>query len=45
MQVEHFQQGTGATFTHSDDNGLRQLLDQVVQANLLFGGIALTDFM
>lgn len=41
MQVEHFQQGTGAPLAHPNDNGPRQLLDQVVQADLLFGGIAL----
>lgn len=41
MQVEHLQQGTGAPFTHSNDDSPRQLLDQVVQADLLFGCIAL----
>lgn len=41
MQVEHLQQGAGAPLAHPNDNGPRQLLDQVVQADLLFGGIAL----
>lgn len=45
MQVEHLQQGAGAPFAHPDDDGPRQLLDQVVQADLLFGGIALAQFM
>lgn len=41
MQVEHLQQGACAPLAHPNDNGPRQLLDQVVQADLLFGGIAL----
>lgn len=45
MQVEHLQQGAGAPLAHPDDDGPRQLLDQVVQADLLFGGIALAQFM
>ena len=45
MQVEHLQQGAGAPLAHPDDDGPRQLLDQVVQADLLFGGIALAEFM
>lgn len=41
MQVEHLQQGAGAPLAHPDDDSPRQLLDKVVQADLLFGGIAL----
>lgn len=45
VQVEHLQQGAGAAFAHPDDDSPRQLLDQVVQADLLFGGIALAQFV
>lgn len=45
MQVEHFQQGPGAPFAHPNDDGLWQLLDEVVQMDLLFGGITLVNFM
>lgn len=41
VQVEHLQQGAGAPLAHPDDDGPGQLLDQVVQADLLLGGIAL----
>lgn len=41
VQVEHLKQGAGAPLAHPDDDGPRQLLDQVVQADLVFGGIAL----
>lgn len=45
MQVEHLQQRPGAPLTHPDDDGPRKLLDQVVQADLLFGSITLAEFM
>lgn len=41
MEVEHFQQGAGPALADSNDDGPRQLLDQVVKAYLIFGGIAL----
>lgn len=45
VQIEHLQQRSGASLADSDDDSLRQLLDQVVQVDLLFRSIALAQFM
>lgn len=41
MEVQHLKQGPGASFPHPDDNGLGELLDQVMKAYLLLGRVAL----
>lgn len=35
MEVQHLKQGPGASFPHSNDNGLGKLLDQVMKVYLL----------
>lgn len=45
VQVEHLQQGARAPLAHPDNDGPGQLLNQVVQADLLFGGIALAELV
>lgn len=45
MEVQHLKQGPGASFPHPNDNGLGELLDQVMKANLILGSIALPELM
>ena len=45
VQVKHLQQGPCASLTDPDDDGPGQLLNQVVQADLLLGGIALAELV
>ena len=43
--VQHLKQGPGASFPHSDDNGLGKLLDQVMKVYLLLGRVALSELV
>lgn len=45
MEVQHLKQGPCASFPHPNDNGLGELLDQVMKANLLLGSIALPELV